>query len=203
MRIPVSGVLEGWLRRRTKMIGLDLVHFIAESWKIAILNIFYLKILALYNVIQRYRHFMLNEFTIYVDNQSLKFCLRNAKDITRYGNLIQRLLVFRYEIIYIPSGKNLVTIRPEFMIQRYLRMLKGVLMKIWTWYILEIFVVSCHYLWYMMALRNIRDQNLKGMCTRRWDKTEEKKESTGLILVYCTWGLRRKTSLINFFFQLF
>lgn len=36
-------------------------------------------------------------------------CLRNAKDLSRYGNLIQCVLKFRFEIVHIPSGKNLVS----------------------------------------------------------------------------------------------
>lgn len=65
--------------------------------------------LALYILIQRYRHFPVNEFSINVDNISLMFCLGNAIDFTRYGKFIQRLLAFKFEIVRISSGKNLVS----------------------------------------------------------------------------------------------
>lgn len=60
---------------------------------------FSLELLSFYNLVERYKKYLCNSFTIYVDDMSLVHLLHDAKSMGRYDNIFHRLLEHKFEIV--------------------------------------------------------------------------------------------------------
>ena len=100
--------LSGYVGQRDDEGNIQPVGYFSRKLREADLlkPIFCLEMMAVAEILERYRFYLFKPFELWVDNRSLAWCLACPKRMSKYGTLLHRILAFNFEVRYLPSFKN-------------------------------------------------------------------------------------------------